>query len=322
MSNQYQSIYGQYIERFIDLKRKLGFKFSSGSIILSRVDSLAAERGETTAGITKEFARIWGFNRPNESDQYRYDRIRHLAQFSSYLCDMGIPSYVPRLPLFPKNTFIPYIYSQEEIRALFKACDGLRAHQVNRDSCMICMPALVRMLYCTGIRIGEAVALRNGDVHLDEGYLIVRDSKNGKQRIIPISPSLVSVCMEYREYRDMLPFAKVASGHFFVKANGEKCGQSTRAWFKKCLERAGIPGNARLHDLRHTFAVTSLAHMAEAGIDLYASLPVLSNYLGHQSIRATDHYVRLTSNMYPDLISDIEAVSLDVFPKFNNYGAD
>ena len=85
------------------------------------------------------------------------------------------------------------------------------------------------------------------------------------------------------------------------------------------MDIAGIPNTARLHDLRHTFAVTSLAHMAESGIDLYASLPILSNYLGHQSLGATNHYVRLTSNMYPDLITDVNTVCLDVFPKFKNY---
>lgn len=184
------------------------------------------------------------------------------------------------------------------------------------------MPVLIRLLYCTGIRMGEAIALRDTDVHLDEGHLLVKDSKNGKQRIIPIPESLISVCREYLGYRDMLPSGKTRSGHFFVKGNGDKCGQSVRAWFKKCLDRAGIPGNARLHDLRHTFAVTSLAHMAESGIDLYASLPILSNYLGHRSIGATDHYVRLTANMYPDLINDMDTVCLDVFPKFRNYEAD
>jgi integrase len=187
---------------------------------------------------------------------------------------------------------------------------------------MFCIPALIRMLYCTGIRIGEAIALRDGDVHLDEGYLLVRDSKNGKQRIIPISESLVYVCREYLGYRNLFPSGITRSGYFFIKTNGRKCGQAVRVWFKKCLDRAGIPNFARLHDLRHTFAVTSLAHMAESGIDLYASLPILSSYLGHQSIGATNHYVRLTANMYPDLINDMDTICLDVFPKFKNYETD
>jgi len=98
-------------------------------------------------------------------------------------------------------------------------------------------------------------------------------------------------------------------------------------WFKQCLAKATIPHVGRnhlprIHVLRHTFAVTSLANMAEAGIDLYASLPILSTYLGHQSLEATNHYVRLTANMHPDLIKDVDMICLDVFPKIKNYETD
>ena len=62
--------------------------------------------------------------------------------------------------------------------------------------------------------------------------------------------------------------------------------------------------------------------MSEAGIDLYASFPILSNYLGHQSLEGTNHYVRLTASMYPDLLKDVDQICLDVFPKFNNYETD
>ena len=62
--------------------------------------------------------------------------------------------------------------------------------------------------------------------------------------------------------------------------------------------------------------------MADAGIDLYASLHILSTYLGHQSLESTNHYVRLTANMYPDLIKDVDVICLDVFPKLRNYEAN
>ena len=62
--------------------------------------------------------------------------------------------------------------------------------------------------------------------------------------------------------------------------------------------------------------------MADAGIDLYASLPILSTYLGHQSLESTNHYVRLTANMYPGLIKDMDVMCLDVFPKLKNYEAN
>jgi len=326
MNKGYNSIYGIHIKQFIDIKRALGFKFKTGAVILAQIDRLAEERAETSIGITKEFAEKWGTKRSNESDSYRYARISFLAQFSSYLIDLEIQSFIPKLPPL-QSTFIPYIYSQREIEDIFKACDELRMSVLNMKSSLFSMPALIRLLYCTGLRISEALAMKMEDVNLKDNYLRVRDCKNGKERIIPISVSLVSVCREYLGYRDQLPLEEKKSGYFFVRLDGRKCGQSVSNWFKRCLKKAAIQNigrghGPRIHDLRHTFAVTSLANMAESGIDLYASLPILSNYLGHQSLESTNHYVRLTANMYPELINDLDMICFDVFPKFRNYEAD
>lgn len=310
------------------MKKTFGFKFSTSDTILYQIDRLAEKTGETSLGITKEFAEKWSKKRLHESDSYRYNRIRILATFSSYLCDLGIQSFIPKLPPYPQSTFIPYIYSQKEIDAIFKACDELRLHQAHMHSSLFSMPVLIRLLYSTGLRISEALSLRNEDVNIDENYLRVKDSKNGKERIIPISDSLASVIKEYLQYKDKLPIRKGKSPYFFVKLNGGKCSyQSVAYWLKECQKKAGIQYTdrnqlPRIHDLRHTFAVTSLANMAESGIDMYASLPILSTYLGHQSLGATNHYVRLTANMYPDLIKDVDMICLDVFPKFRNYEAN
>lgn len=326
MRKGYYSVYGLPIKQFIELKRKLGFKFESGAFYLSKIDLFAQERSETSIGITKDFADKWSERKANESDRSRYFRIGVLARFSSFLRDNGIESYVPKLPPMPENSFIPYIYSPAEISALFKACDELKLRMFNSHTCLMCIPSLLRLLYGTGLRIGEALALKNEDVNLDDNYLHVQDSKNGKARIIPVSDSLSSVCREYRWHRERLPMAQKASEYFFIRADGMKCGPAVGSWFKRCLDSAEIPHGGpqspRIHDLRHTFAVTSLATMAQSGIDLYVSLPILSNYLGHQSLDATNHYVRLTASMYPDLIRDVDMVCLDVFPKYRNYEAD
>ena len=55
--------------------------------------------------------------------------------------------------------------------------------------------------------------------------------------------------------------------------------------------------------------------MSEAGLDLYYSLPILSKYLGHQSLEATDKYVRLTSDMYPELIKEVNNFCSYIFPE-------
>jgi integrase/recombinase XerD len=60
--------------------------------------------------------------------------------------------------------------------------------------------------------------------------------------------------------------------------------------------------------------VHSLATMSKSGLDLYYSLPILSTYLGHQSLEATDSYVRLTAEMYPELIKKSSDICSSVFP--------
>jgi len=55
--------------------------------------------------------------------------------------------------------------------------------------------------------------------------------------------------------------------------------------------------------------------MSEIGIDLYCSMPVLSTYMGHQSIKATNGYVRLTNEMFPGILNKIDAAYKNVFPE-------
>lgn len=328
MSKHYNSCYGLHLKQFVDMKRTLGFKYKTQAVILYQIDRLAEETEESSHGITKEFADKWCKKRSYETDFYRYTRISLLASFSSYLRDLGIDSYIPKLPRYQPHTFIPYIYCPKEIELILNACDDLRLAKAFRNSDLLLMPVLIRLLYATGLRIGEALALKMQDVNLNENWLRVKDSKNGKERIIPISNSLASVCAQYATYRDMLSITAQKSPYFLVGVGGKKCSQqAVRAWFKRCLKKARISYVSRnrlprVHDLRHTFAVSSLASMAEAGIDLYVSLPVLSTYLGHQSLEGTNHYVRLTATMYPELLKDVNTVCLDVFPKYKNYEAD
>lgn len=326
MRKNYSSVYARHIEQFVEMKHALGFKFVTQQVILFQLDDFAILQKEKSSVITKQFADKWSKKRPNESALYRYTRISILAQFSKYLCDNKIKSFIPKLPPYPASTFIPYIYTPADMEAILKASTELRIHRSVMDSSIMCMPAIVRILYATGIRINEVLSLKDEDINTEDQYLKVKDSKNGKERIIPISKSLAKACTQYRHYRNKLPLPKRAI-YFFTCLNGNKCGYaSVTSWFKECLRQAAIQcadnGLPRIHDLRHTFAVTSLSNMAAEGIDLYASLPILSTYLGHQSIGATNHYVRLTANMYPDLIKELNITCLNVFPKFKNYEAN
>ena len=194
------------------------------------------------------------------------------------------------------------------------------------DSPVIILPALIRLLYATGLRISEALSLKDQDVHPADRTIIVKDSKNGKERLIPISSSLAEVLTEYLHYRQKLPLHKNRGNRFFINLCGRPCTRDNiDTWFKRILRTANISGlrqGLRLHDLRHTFSVHSLAMMAEKDVDLYCALPTLSTYLGHQSLESTNAYVRLTAEMYPDLLKDANLICLNVFPNTQSYATN
>ncbi|MBE3036796.1 MAG: tyrosine-type recombinase/integrase, partial [Candidatus Atribacteria bacterium] len=274
----YCGIYAPFIEQYISFKRSLGYKFVDAAYTYLQFDRFTIENKQTKIGITKDFSERWAEKRPNESDSTRYRRILYLAQFSAFLNEAGYPSFIPRLPKSYKSTFVPYIFSKDEMEVIILACDRLKSNR-NSNTSVHVIPALFRTLYGTGIRISEALALKNSDVNLDEKYLIIRESKNGRERIIALSKSLAKVCLLYSKSRHGI---QKPDGPFFVKRNGQKC--SSRAvyeWLRKVLWVAGISHGGRgqgprLHDFRHVFSVHSLAAMSEAGLDLYYSLPILS----------------------------------------------
>jgi integrase/recombinase XerD len=122
------------------------------------------------------------------------------------------------------------------------------------DTAIIILPALLRLLYGTGLRISEALSLKNKDINLDDNYLIVRDSKNGKERMTPISASLSEVFKEYVKYRNLMPLVQTDDS-FFITLSGKNCNRDhVSKWFRKILCSAGISRNdhgPRLHDLRY-----------------------------------------------------------------------
>lgn len=315
--NKYHSIYGSLIERYVNFKRNLGYKFVDAESIYRLLDKFAIQRDEKTIKITQEFANVWSQQRPNESESTRYKRVMYLIHFSQYLNDLGYKSFVPPYPSSYKSTFIPYIFTEKQMNGFFTACDSMVAKNSDSRTHVVVLPALFRMMYGTGIRVGETVALLRNDVDLENGTLIIRDSKNGKERMIPFSESVAQAC---RDYRFRLTKRAALSEYFFVRHNGLPCNKKCLYnWFRKVIQLVGIShggrGNGpRLHEFRHAFCIHSLAKMAGNGIDLYYSLPILSEYLGHQSLEATEKYVRLTAEMYPGLISEVNNICSYAFP--------
>ena len=158
------------------------------------------------------------------------------------------------------------------------------------------------------------------DVDLKEGIIALYETKNNCARYIVVSDELKSLLNRYAE---RCFYELSDDDYIFSCSNGHRLsGDFLYELHRKFLDRAGIPyignGNGpRVHDFRHTFAVRSFKQLVDSGKDLYVALPILSTYLGHKTIYATERYLRLTVSIYPYIAKKWETSINEIFGKEN-----
>jgi len=136
------------------------------------------------------------------------------------------------------------------------------------------------------MRVGEALRLDRDDVDFAERILVVRDSKSGKSREIPLHDSTAGALRAYARRRDELR-TQASSPAFFISLAGTRLlYDGFHLAFLGLVRDAGItPRSAtcrpRPHDLRHSFAVSTLIGWYREGVDVEPRLATLSTYLGH-----------------------------------------
>ena len=319
-----KGVFYPYIQDFITMKHNLGFEATGMESSLKAFDRFAKSKDVDHICITESLAQQWCTKRNGEANNTWSHRVNYLRQFCIYLLNLGFDVYIPQKKCSKQDRkYIPYIYSDKEIQAIFEAADSLRLYDLHMNSALFIIPAFVRLLFATGLRIGEALALKMEDVNLDAGFLIIRKSKNGKERIVPFTDSLSIVLAQYVSCREKLPC--ITGKHFFIKPDGEDCHTiaSINYWWKKILAIAKIPGRGkvigpRIYDTRHSFCVKSIRKMTGEGKDLYYCLPILSTYIGHTKLSSTDRYVRMTADMYPDLLGKVDSLCTYIFPELKS----
>jgi integrase/recombinase XerD len=211
-------------------------------------------------------------------------------------------SHVPEHALAPvkESIFLPYIFTPDEVRRLLAAATAHNGTFI--WSAML--RVLVLVLYCTGMRLGEAVRLRTVDIDLERGILMVQHSK-GRSRIVAIRADLVDELRRYVQQRQrMLDELRLADpAAFFLRRNASPLTvHSASDALRRLLRDLGIKPphgriGARPYEFRHAFAVHRLTAWATAGVDVHAKLPWLSAYLGHLNLLGTEVYLKATPQL-------------------------
>ena len=282
---------------FVLFKRLQGFEYTSRAGRLARFDSFLCRRQYTAPILSPEIVRLFIDNRSTLTPLGRHGDISAVRTFSRYLHAFQPDSFVLRDP----GCRVPYrprfhLYSRAEIRALLHAALHLKSADPARP---FCMHLLIGLLYTTGLRISEAVALQDADLELDQTRLLVRRGKFGKCRYIPLHPTTIPYLRRWLKRRDRYVDRGPATPLFINRRGGRLSRASCEEEFRR-LRQSCHPGDPaatapRLHDLRHTYASDCLRRWQEQGADLQTLLPVLATVLGHVNLGATQIYLHTTA---------------------------
>jgi len=323
----YRGVLAPYMKALIRIKESCGFTVLSTKWTYKEFDEFTIQFGLSSPVITKDLIGVWAKSRENDCSRTFYGKCSHLVQLAKYMNEQGTKSYIMPLPKCTNDRgFVPYIFTEEQVLAIFHKSDELLRGSRRKDDPIISLPCLFRLLYSTGLRITEATSLRNKDVDLDKNVLRVGtwgNTKNGEERLVPICNSLKEALLKYLHYRSMLPVKNITDSErpFFIKLNGTAVSfANAYNWFKKVYTKCGITYRGecfgpRVHDIRHTMATHSLAKMVRKGLDVYTALPLLAACLGHKSLTSTEKFVRLTCNEYPELLEMCISLNEFIYPQ-------
>ena len=289
------------IKEFLSFKRALGRIYERHALALLSFDRWVAahrelaRRGQIDGLISSWLAR--GDGRKPTTVAFELSVVR---QFCLFQRRQDPDYFVPDRTIVPttaRGRFLPYIFSPREVRFLVEQTKTLPGPRLRA----LTFRTLILVLYCTGLRFGEAVRLTRDDLDLGARAFLVR-SRKSQARWVPFRTDLARVITSYLRGRDLIGPTHPGSPLFVqVDGHGYTAKTASRA-LCRFLRRLGLkPPSGRQgprpYDLRATFAVHRLTRWHRAEADLEAKLPLLSAYMGHKSILGTECYLPATVDL-------------------------
>ena len=278
------------------LRRALGFRLVQPGRMLASFASYLHE--QDAERITTRIALQWAVLPAGTSRWWWQQRLSVARGFARYLQAFDPATEVPPpgLIISPAPRVSPRAFRDAEVASLMAAAGEL-AHPLRAAT----YRALIGLVAVTGCRVGEAIALDDGDVDPGERVIVIRNAKFGKHRQLVIHPTTAAALAGYAQAREQhCPRPRTTA--FFVSTRGTRLHYpNAAALFRRLAAQAGLGDrDGRLptfHSLRHSFAMTTLAGWHEAGIDAEPLLPVLSAWLGHAGPAGTYWYLTATAEL-------------------------
>lgn len=289
------------IEKFLAERRRLGFSDrNEGYGLRSFAGYVRAvgHRGPLTLEVMANWARRDSHGSSNPHTWAR--RLKKLRTFMRWLQQFEPRTEVPDDAIFGRlpERQAPHIYSQQEVIDLLAAARRLGPVAGLRGAVF---ETLLGLIASTGLRIGEALSLRNLDVDLKTGVLHIHQAKFGKSRQVPMHPSTVDALRRYRRTRDLAGESAAEDAPFFIGTRGRRRGlplgdRQVHRVFGQLRRQLGLHNRGthdapRIHDLRHTFVVRRILKWQATGVDIDQAMLSLSTYVGHAMVTNTYWYL-------------------------------
>lgn len=286
---------GEYVGR----KRESGHAFESGE---QNLMAFSRQVGDVELGQVKTQQVLTYLDTPVTSTitwRLKYQILFHFFDFWSARGAM------PELLMPPsrsvvRQTFVPYVYSRAELRALLKATNQVpkRKRTLERQT----VRAFLLLLYGTGALVGEMLRLNLNDVNLEAGIITIRNEGPSRSRQVPIGSDVQDVFRIYLNWRTRKQFQ---SPFLFITREDQPI--STRRMnttfdslrqSAHVLRHDGSTYQPRMHDLRYTFAVHRITSWIRNKADLNRMLPALAAYMGQVGLGSTERYLSMTPERF------------------------
>jgi integrase len=304
------------VNAYLCVRRQFGYllRVEGGELLrFARYADGLGHRGPVTTELALRCAQDAGTATP----LYRARRLEIVRCFAKHQAGIEPGTEIPLKGILgpAHRRMQPYVFSSAEIALLIAAAIRLRSRRGLRAQTYA---SIAGLLACTGLRISEALRLQRSDLDLRQGLLVIRQTKFGKSRLVPLHASTQAALRRYLIRRDRI-VPRLADAKLFVCEAGRALPYSTvRTVFRKLIDEAvgrevRHHRRPRIHDLRHTFACRCLLRCYGQRSDIDKCVAALSTYLGH--VKISDTYWYLTG------VPELMAIAGARFQRFGREGS-